>query len=164
MKIIKKPSKASEPTYYSKGFALIYEDSIFKSQIVHKKLNNDQNYVLHSFLNDNTVVTISTPYNKKSLKAKVRKTFKYPPIYNIVITKKMAENLELDINNPYVEVLAIKKNDKFIAKKASIFEVLIPYPNTINGCINSLLNQFFIFPIITYFNSLFYLHSKFFLQ
>ena len=34
----------------------------------------------------------------------------------------MADNLELDINNPYVEVLTIKKNDKFIAKEASIFE------------------------------------------
>ena len=50
MKIIKKISKVSEPTYSSKGFALIYEDSIFESKIVNKKLNNDQNYVLHPFL------------------------------------------------------------------------------------------------------------------
>ena len=34
----------------------------------------------------------------------------------------MADNLDLDINNPYVEVLSIKKNVKFIAKEASIFE------------------------------------------
>ena len=34
----------------------------------------------------------------------------------------MADNLDLDIDNPYVEVLTIKKNDKFIAKEASIFE------------------------------------------
>ena len=34
----------------------------------------------------------------------------------------MADKLELDINNPYVEVLSIRKNDKFIAKEASIFE------------------------------------------
>ena len=34
----------------------------------------------------------------------------------------MADNLNLDINNPYVEVLTIKKNVKFIAKEASIFE------------------------------------------
>ena len=124
MKIIKKHSKVKvrEPTYSSKGFALIYEDSIFERKIVNKKLNNDQNYVLHSFLKNNTLVSISNPFNSKSLTAKVRKTYKYPSIYNIVITKKMADNLDLDINNPYVEVLTIKKNDKFIAKKASIFE------------------------------------------
>ena len=124
MKIIKKHSKVKvrEPTYSSKGFALIYEDSIFERKIVNKKLNNDQNYVLHSFLKNNTLVSISNPFNSKSLTAKVRKTYKYPSIYNIVITKKMADNLELDINNPYVEVLTIKKNDKFIAKEASIFE------------------------------------------
>ena len=122
MKMIKKKSKVEEVTYSSKGFALIYEDSIYESKIINKKLNNDQNYVLHSFLKNDTLVSISNPFNSKSLTAKVRKTFKYPSIYNIVITKKMADNLDLDISNPYVEVLTIKKNDMFIAKEASIFE------------------------------------------
>ena len=130
MKILKKNPKKkepsfsskSEPNFSSKGFALIYEDSIFESKIVNKKLNSDQNYVLHSFLKNNTLVSISNPFNSKSLTAKVRKTINYPSIYNIVITKKMADNLDLDIDNPYVEVLTIKKNDKFIAKEASIFE------------------------------------------
>lgn len=122
MKILKKTPKARVPTYSSKGFALIYEDSIFKNKIVNEKLNNDQNYVLHSFLKNNTLVSISNPFNSKSLTAKVRKTFKYPVVYNIVITKKMADKLDLDTNNPYVEVLTIRNNDKFIAKEASIFE------------------------------------------
>ena len=122
MKIIKKPLKVNEPTYSSKGFALIYENSIFKNKTVNKKLNNSQNYVLHSFLKNNTLVNISNPFNSKFLTAKVRKTINYPSIYNIVITKKMADNLDLDIDNPYVEVLTIKKNDKFIAKKAAIFD------------------------------------------
>ena len=34
----------------------------------------------------------------------------------------MASDLDLDINNPYVEVVKNKKNIKFIAKKAKIFE------------------------------------------
>ena len=122
MKIIKKKTKVVEPIYSSKGFALIYEDSTFYRKIVDKKLNNDQDYVLHSFLKNNTLVNISNPLNSKSLTAKVRKTIEYPSIYKVVITKKMAEILDLDINNPYVEVLTTKKNDKFIAKKASIFE------------------------------------------
>ena len=91
MKIIKKHSKVKvrEPTYSSIGFALIYEDSLFESKIVNKKLNNDQDYVLHSFLKINTLVSISNPFNSKSLKVKIITTSKYPSIYNIVITKKM---------------------------------------------------------------------------
>ncbi len=121
MKIMKKPSKIEEPTFSSKGFALVYDNSVFESNIVDKKLNNGQNYVLHPFLKNNTLVSISNPFNSKSLTAKIRKTINYPSIYNIVITKKMADKLELDINNPYVEVLSIRVNDKFIAKEASIF-------------------------------------------
>jgi hypothetical protein len=131
MKIIKKPSKINEPnysskvvepTFFSKGFALIYDNSVYESNIVDKKLNNGQNYVLHSFLKNNTLVSISNPFNSKSLTTKIRKTASYPSIYNIVITKKMAKKLELDINNPYVEVVSIRKNDIFIAKEASIFD------------------------------------------
>jgi hypothetical protein len=121
MKIMKKPSKIEEPTFSSKGFALVYDNSVFESNIVDKKLNNGQNYVLHPFLKNNTLVSISNPFNSKSLTAIIRKTINYPSIYNIVITKKMADKLELDINNPYVEVLSIRVNDKFIAKEASIF-------------------------------------------
>ena len=67
--MIKKPSKVIEPTYFSKGFALIYEDSIFENKIVNKRLNNDQNYVLHSFLRNNTLVNISNPFNFKTITA-----------------------------------------------------------------------------------------------
>ena len=131
MKIMKKLSKIEEPTYSSKvveptfsskGFALIYDNSVYESKIVDKKLNNGQNYVLHPFLKNNTLVSISNPFNSKSLTGIIRKTINYPSIYNIVITKKMADKLRLDINNPYVEVFSIRKNDKFIAKKASIFD------------------------------------------
>jgi hypothetical protein len=122
MKIIKKTSNIEEPNYASKGFALIYDNSIFESGVVDKKLNNSQNYVLHSFLKNNTLVSISNPFNSKSLTVKIRKTINYPSIYNIVITKKMANKLELDINNPYVEILSIRENDKFVAKEASVFD------------------------------------------
>ena len=122
MKTIIKKTKVKEQTYSSKGFALIYEDSFFEKKIVNRKLNNNQNYVLHSFLKNNTLVTISNPFNSKSLTAKVKKTLKYPPIYNIVITKKIADNLDLDVNNPYVEFFTVKENVKFIVKEASIFE------------------------------------------
>jgi cell division septation protein DedD len=39
-----------------------------------------------------------------------------------VITKRIAENLELDFNEPYVDIVLISKNSTFIAKKAKTFE------------------------------------------
>ena len=36
-----------------------------KQKIVSKKLNNNQNYVLHSHLKNNTLVNISNPFNSK---------------------------------------------------------------------------------------------------
>ena len=34
----------------------------------------------------------------------------------------MAKELNLDFENPYVEIMTIKENEKFIAKEASLFE------------------------------------------
>ena len=46
----------------------------------------------------------------------------YPNVFNIVLSKKFATILELDIDNPYVEILEVKKNKTFIAKEGDIFE------------------------------------------
>ena len=40
----------------------------------------------------------------------------------LVISKKIASFLELDINNPYIEIIEVKKNKTFIAAKANIFD------------------------------------------
>ena len=38
------------------------------------------------------------------------------------MSKKIATILELDIDNPYVEVFEVKKNKTFIAKESNTFE------------------------------------------
>ena len=40
----------------------------------------------------------------------------------MVISEKIASILELDQNNPYVEIYEIKKNKTFIANQANTFE------------------------------------------
>ena len=40
----------------------------------------------------------------------------------LTVCKKIATILELDIDNPYVEVFEVKKNITFVAKEANIFE------------------------------------------
>ena len=107
MKIIKKQTKIIEPSYSSKGFALIYEDSIFENNVVNKKLNNDQNYVLHSFLKNNTLVTISNPLNAKSIKDiisdymegtnlnEINITVNMEQTWKTVVGKTISENTEI---------------------------------------------------------------------
>ena len=112
-----------EKYYYSStGFALIYEDDLYIAKVVNKKINNDDIRVMHNLLKPNTPVRIFNPENSKSIETKIYKKANYPNIFNVVITKKIASILELDINNPYVEMIEIKKNKTFIAKETNTFD------------------------------------------
>ena len=118
-----KTTKIGEKKYYSStGFALIYDDSLYLNKVVNKKINNEDFIVVHSLLKINTPVKIINPSNSKYIETKVYRKTHYPKIFNVLISKKIASHLELDINNPYVEVLEIKKNKTFIAKEKEIFE------------------------------------------
>ena len=50
---------------------------------------------------------------------KVYDKIDFPKIFNVLISNKIALILEIDKNNPYVEIIEIKKNKKFVAKKSS---------------------------------------------
>ena len=50
------------------------------------------------------------------------KKTKYPEFYKSLITKELAKNLNLNNEIPLVEILEIKKNKSFVAKKAKIFK------------------------------------------
>jgi len=120
---INKQDKESERPYYnSTGFALIYEDSLYEEGVINKKLDNDKLLIMHSLLKKNTPVKITNLSNDKSIDAKILKRADYPEIFNLVITQEVAKILELDIENPYIELLEIKKNKKFIAKETKTFE------------------------------------------
>jgi hypothetical protein len=73
-------------------------------------------------LKNNTPVRITNLKNSKSLETKVYKKANYPKIFNVVVTKKIASILDLDIENPFVEIIEIKKNKKFIAKEGNTFD------------------------------------------
>ena len=131
---IDKPKQVKEKKFYSsKGFALIYSDSLFeqggidkklnRNEIIDNKLNNEQIITMHSLLKKNTIIQIINPENSKVVETKIFKQANYPKIFNIVLSKKVATILELDIDNPYVEVFEVKKNKTFIAKEGDIFEV-----------------------------------------
>ena len=108
--------------YTSNGFALIYEDKLYTDGIINKKINNNKPEIIHSFLKKNTLVKITNPLNSKSVLVKVNKTTNYPKIFNIIISKEIAFILDLDFDNPYIEIAEVKKNKTFVAKEGSIFE------------------------------------------
>ena len=112
-----------EKLYYSSsGFALIYENNLYMQKVVNKKINNDDLSVMHNLLKVNTPVRIINPDNSKVVETKIYKRANYPKIFNVVISQKIASILELDANNPFVEIIEIKKNKTFVAKKANIYE------------------------------------------
>ena len=119
---INKKKDDNKKYYSSTGFALIYDEALFKEKIINKKINNTDFAAIHNFLKPNTYIKIINPENSKFVETKVAKLAQYPMIFNIVINEKISTFLELDLNNPYVEVLEIKKNKTFIAKEGSIFD------------------------------------------
>ena len=107
--------------YSSKGFAFIYNDADYNNKIISGKLDNAELQISHSKLSNNTLIKIINPKTNDSVAIKNLKKIKYPDFYKILITKKVSEKLNLDLKSPLVEVIEIKKNKSFVAKKAKIF-------------------------------------------
>jgi len=98
---------------------------IYVIHLIHlgsRKINNEEIILMHNSLKINTPIKIINPENQKFVETKVYKRSNYPGIFNAVISEKIVTILELDIDNPYVEIIQIKKNKKFIAKKANTFD------------------------------------------
>ena len=69
------------------------------------------------------MVKITNPNNGISLIAEVKSNkVKFSDFYNSVLSLRIAEVLELDENEPYIEIILISKDSTFIAKKAKTFE------------------------------------------
>ena len=107
-----------EKKYKNSGFALIYtEDLNIKS------LDNRSLKIFHKNLKNKSFVKITNPDNGKSLIAEVRSNkVKFSNFYNSIITDRIADTLELNLNEPYIKIILISKNSTFIAKKAKTFE------------------------------------------
>ena len=108
--------------YENKGFALIYSDDLLKKKIIKKKIDDRSLNIYHEYLNKGTKVKITNLNNKKSLVAQVNKKIKNLNFYNSVLSKRIFSELEIDINQPYIQIIEIKNNSVFIAKKSKIFD------------------------------------------
>ena len=119
------PKKLDQPSingYSNKGFALVYSDDLYKRKIVSKKIEERSLIIFQRKLTKSTQVKVTNILNNKSLIATVGQEAKYPPFNNTVISLRIAQELDLDLSQPYVEILEIFENSIFIAKKAKTFE------------------------------------------
>ena len=109
--------------YKNSGFALVYKNVLKKEKKISKKIDNRGLYIFHKNLKKNSFVRITNPLNQKTLIAEViSNKAKFSDFYNSVITLRIAEELSLDLKEPYIELFLISENSTFIAKKAKTFE------------------------------------------
>ena len=113
-----KTNKTIVNGFSNKGFALIYSKNLYKQKLVSKKIDERSLTVFQKNLKINTPIKITNILNNKSLIVTVGMNSKYPSFNNVVISKRIAEELDLDINQPYVEILEILENSIFVAQKA----------------------------------------------
>ena len=109
-------------SYTSKGFAYIYSDFDFDKKIIKGKMKNDVMQISQQNLRTGALIKIVNPKNNKTIVLKNIKKIRYPNFYKILITESVANELDLDINVPLLEIFEIKKNKSFVAKKAKIFK------------------------------------------
>ena len=107
--------------FNSKGFAYIYNEKDFLNKLIKKKLNQDELQIAHNKLRPGTLIKITNPKKGNSIVLKNNKRFSYSNFYKILITQPVAEKLKLNTNKPFVEIIELKKNKSFVAKKTKIF-------------------------------------------
>jgi len=109
--------------YSNKGFTLIYDIQLRRENKISKKIDSRALVIFHKKIKKNSYVKITNPVNDKSIIAKViSNNVEFSDFYNSVITKRIANELSLDLNEPYVDLVLISKNSTFIAKKAKTFD------------------------------------------
>ena len=115
----KKINTNLEKKYKNSGFALIYNKDL--SNI--KNIEARSLTIYHKSLKKKSLVKITNPENGKYLIAEVvSNKVKFSNFYNSILSTRIAEELELNNAEPYIEIVLVSKNSTFIAKKAKMFD------------------------------------------
>jgi len=109
--------------YRNLGFTLIFDDKLIHNKQINKKINNLELEIFHKKIFKNSFVKITNPENDKSVIAKVAANDAvFSDFYNSVITTRIVDELSLNPNNPYIELILFSKESTFVAKKAKTFD------------------------------------------
>ena len=108
--------------FINKGFGLIYNDKFYNNLIISKKIDERSLVIFQKNLKKNTFVKITNILNNKSVIATVGIDADYPLFNNAVLSLRIADEIGLNENEPYVEILEILEDALFVAKRAKTFE------------------------------------------
>jgi len=108
--------------FINKGFSLIYSDKFYEDKIISKKIDERSLVIFQKNLKKNTIVKITNIFNNKSIVASVGSNADYPLFNNAVLSLRIADEIGLNENEPYVEILEVLEDSVFVAKKAKTFE------------------------------------------
>ncbi len=116
---LKKNNIKIENRYKNSGFGLINSNNLIKIKSIEPRSLD----IYHKSLKRNAMIKITNPKNGKSLIANVKSNrVKFSEFYNSVISDRIVEDLELDKEDPFIEIVLVSKNSMFIAKKTKTFE------------------------------------------
>ena len=108
--------------FINKGFSLIYNDNFYNSKIISKKIDERSLVIFQKNLKKNTIVKITNIFNNKSIIGTVGSNADYPLFNNAVLSIRIADEIGLNENEPYVEILEVLQDSIFVAKRAKMFE------------------------------------------
>ena len=117
-----KISNSLDNPFINKGFSLIYSDKFYDNKIISKKIDERSLVIFQKNLKKNTIVKITNILNNKSILGTVGGNADYPLFNNAVLSLRIADEIGLNENEPYVEILEVIEDTIFVAKRAKTFE------------------------------------------
>ena len=117
-----KISNSLDNPFINKGFSLIYSDKFYDNKIITKKIKERSLVIFQKNLKKNTIVKITNILNNKSIIGTVGSNADYPLFNNAVLSLRIADEIGLNENEPYVEILEVIEDAIFVAKRAKTFE------------------------------------------
>ena len=117
-----KSSNSLDNPFINKGFSLIYNDKFYYDKVISKKIDERSLVIFQKNLKKNTIVKITNILNNKSIIGTVGSNADYPLFNNAVLSLRIADEIGLNENEPYVEILQVLEDAIFVAKRAKTFE------------------------------------------
>ncbi|MDA7835745.1 hypothetical protein N9A18_01190 [Candidatus Pelagibacter sp.] len=117
-----KISSSLDNPFLNKGFSLIYNDKFYNNKIISKKIDDRSLVIFQKNLKRNTIVKITNILNNKSIIGTVGGNADYPLFNNAVLSLRIADEINLNENEPYVEILEVLEDSVFVAKRAKTYD------------------------------------------
>ncbi len=108
--------------FSNRGFVLLYDESLIEKKLIKKPLDKRSLEIVHNTLPKGTKVRIINLINNKSTKAIVKAKNKNLIFYNSIFSRRIFDELDISLKEPYVEISKIRENKTFIAKKSKTFD------------------------------------------